>query len=164
MLLYSLNNMLGFQICYFLSQFTYVTLTICISPSRLLLGSLIKFYSALQRHESHELFRLFVLCRKALNKLTMVYEERMKPIRDISTCIHHENSFPTSWLSMSLSAVVELQHMFLDDCASQSKALILSLMDHTSYMFLRFSRDQFKHVISTLTNLVKKYLIYVLTL
>ncbi|KAK1363079.1 hypothetical protein POM88_038640 [Heracleum sosnowskyi] len=126
-----------------------------INLERLLLGSLIKFSRALQHHESHELFRLFVLCRKTLNKLTMVYEERVEPMCDVSNCIHHESSFPASWFSMSLSAVVELQHMFPDDCASQSKALILSLMDHTSYMFLRFSRDKFMHVISTLTNLVK---------
>ncbi|KAK1357560.1 Urb2 domain-containing protein [Heracleum sosnowskyi] len=125
-----------------------------INLERLLQDSFIEISSALQPHECHELFRLFMLCRKTLNKLTMASEERMEPSHFISTPIYHESLFQTKRLSMSLSAVIGLQDRF-PDCASQSNGTIFSLMDHTSYMFLKFSRDQFMHAIKGLMNSVK---------
>lgn len=95
-----------------------------------------------------------MLCRKTLNKFTVASEERMEPSHFISTPLYHESLFQTSRLSMSLSAVIGFQDRF-PDCASQSKGMIFSLMDHTSYMFLKFSRDQFMHAIKALMNSVK---------
>ncbi|KAL1815472.1 hypothetical protein ACET3Z_018046 [Daucus carota] len=125
-----------------------------INLERRLQGSFIEISSALQPYECHELFRLFMLCRKALNKLTMASEKRMEPCHFISTPIYHDTLFQTSGLSMSLSAVIGLQDMF-PDCVSESNRTIISLMDHTSYMVLTFSKDQFIHAIKPLMNSVK---------
>ncbi|KAK9287343.1 hypothetical protein L1049_015758 [Liquidambar formosana] len=123
---------------------------------RLVVGSLLSCHGASRLHNHYELFRMFVSCRRALKYLIMAScEENMKASKSSLTSTLSEGSFLVLWLLKSVSAVVGLQHAFSEDSATQVKNMIFSLMDHTSYIFLTLSKDQFRLAVGFLVNVKK---------
>ena len=115
---------------------------------RVVIGSLLECQGTLYSHRYHELFRLFVSCRKALKYIIMAACEKKTEANQSSFApILPEDSFSALWLFKSVSLVVELQQAVSKDIASQVKDLIFSLMDHTSYVFLTLSKYQISHAV-----------------
>jgi hypothetical protein len=116
------------------------------TPFRLVVGGLLECQGSLYSHSHHELFRLFVSCRKALKHIIMAAcDKKTEASQSSYTPIFPEDSFFALWLCKSVSLVVELQQGVSEDIASQVKDLTFSLMDHTSYVFLTLSKYQFSH-------------------
>uniref|UniRef100_A0A5B7BNV3 Nucleolar 27S pre-rRNA processing Urb2/Npa2 C-terminal domain-containing protein n=1 Tax=Davidia involucrata TaxID=16924 RepID=A0A5B7BNV3_DAVIN len=132
----------------FLLYATYI-----LNLERLVVGSLLDCRGASCSHNCYELFRLFFSCRRVLKNLIMAScEGKMEANQSSLTAMLSESSFPVLWLLKSLSAVIELQHAFSEDNATQVKDMIFSLMDHTSYVFLILSKDQSLHAVNFLIN------------
>jgi hypothetical protein len=116
------------------------------TPFRLVVGGLLECQGSLYSCSHHELFRLFVSCRKALKHIIMAAcDKKTEASQSSYTPIFPEDSFFALWLCKSVSLVVELQQGVSEDIASQVKDLTFSLMDHTSYVFLTLSKYQFSH-------------------
>lgn len=112
---------------------------------RVVVGSLLGWYNTLLMGGHDELFRLFLSCRRTLKSLLMAScEENMDHNHSSVMCLLLEGSSPVLWLLESLSAVIGLLNAFSDDVASQVKDILLSLIDHTSYMFLTIGKNRFE--------------------
>ncbi|KAJ0251723.1 Urb2/Npa2 family protein [Hirschfeldia incana] len=102
--------------------------------------SMLRCLDKLSPGDMQNLFSLFITCRKTLKSVAMVSCDKVLrstelPLSDISLL--------TSWLFKSVQAMVTCQERVRSDFTRQSRDSLFALMDHTSYMFLAVSRDQF---------------------
>ncbi|XP_048420292.1 uncharacterized protein LOC103958506 [Pyrus x bretschneideri] len=120
--------------------------TSILNLERLLVGGLLDCQNALNSHHYHELFRLFVSCRKALKCIILACEEKTAAGQTSHASVLLEDTFPVSWLYKSVYAVLGIQESFSKDNRLPFNDMILSLMDHTFYVFLTSSKYQLNHV------------------
>ncbi|KAJ4872411.1 hypothetical protein Rs2_45922 [Raphanus sativus] len=107
---------------------------------RCIVFSMLRCLDKLSPGDMQNLFSLFITCRKTLKSVAMVSCDKVLrstelPLSDISLL--------TSWLFKSVQAVVTCQERVGSDFTRKSRDAVFALMDHTSYMFLTVSRDQF---------------------
>ncbi|XP_021819976.1 uncharacterized protein LOC110761732 [Prunus avium] len=121
--------------------------TSILNLERLVVGGLLDYQNALYSHHYHELFRLFVSCRKALKYIILACEEKTADSQTSHTLVFFEDSFPILWLYKSVYAVVGLEESLPKDNFRPVSDMILSLMDHTFYVFLTLSKYQSNHAV-----------------
>ncbi|KAG5413133.1 hypothetical protein IGI04_000700 [Brassica rapa subsp. trilocularis] len=107
---------------------------------RFIVFSMLRCLNKLYPDDMQNLFSLFITCRKTLKSIAMVSCDKVLrstelPLSDIPLL--------TSWLFKSAQAVVTCQERVRSDFTRKSRDSLFALMDHTSYMFLTISRDQF---------------------
>lgn len=107
---------------------------------RSIVFSMLRCLDKLSPGDMQNLFSLFITCRKTLKSVAMVSCDKVLrstelPLSDISLL--------TSWLFKSVQAVVTCQERVRSDFTRKSRDALFALMDHTSYMFLTVSKDQF---------------------
>ncbi|OVA04918.1 Nucleolar 27S pre-rRNA processing [Macleaya cordata] len=125
--------------------------TYILNLERAVVCSFLDYHGQLTVHNQYERFRLFVCCRKALKSLLMAFCEEKAEVKQFSIIpIFSENSNSVLWLLKSVSALLRLLPAFPEDCASQLKYMSFSLMDHTSYLLLTLTKEQFCLVIPSL--------------
>lgn len=118
-----------------LTNYTFVNIS-----CRCIVFSMLRCLDKLSPGDMQNLFSLFITCRKTLKSVAMVSCDKVLrstelPLSDISLL--------TSWLFKSVQAVVTCQERVGSDFTRKSRDAVFALMDHTSYMFLTVSRDQF---------------------
>ncbi|PQQ02292.1 uncharacterized protein Pyn_25253 [Prunus yedoensis var. nudiflora] len=89
--------------------------TSILNLERLVVGGLLDYQNALYSHHYHELFRLFVSCRKALKYIILACEEKTADSQTSHTLLFFEDSFPILWLYKSVYAVVGLEESLPKD-------------------------------------------------
>ncbi|KAG2243993.1 hypothetical protein Bca52824_094163 [Brassica carinata] len=114
--------------------------TFLLDLERSIVFSMLRCLEKLSPGDMQNLFSLFITCRKTLKSVAMVSCDKVLrstelPLSDISLL--------TSWLFKSVQAVVTCQERVRSDFTRKSRDALFALMDHTSYMFLTVSRDQF---------------------
>ncbi|XP_020202862.1 uncharacterized protein LOC109788528 isoform X2 [Cajanus cajan] len=113
---------------------------------RLLVSALLYFQSSVYQDYYCEYLRLFVSCRKALRFIVKGFCEKADTTQSSPNSIISGNSFPVLWISKSLSVVVGIKEAFSAKSIILCKSLMLSLMDHTSYVLFDIGKYHIVHV------------------
>ncbi|GLU02785.1 hypothetical protein SLE2022_200200 [Rubroshorea leprosula] len=116
----------------------------------LVVASLLQCQGALLNY--HKLLQLFVACRRTLKNIIMASCKKTENSQSSLLPVIAESSLFFSWLFKSVCVVGELPESWTEDCASESKRMLFSLMDHTSYVFLTISKYQLGHAALYFTN------------
>ncbi|KAF8012548.1 hypothetical protein BT93_I0650 [Corymbia citriodora subsp. variegata] len=119
-----------------------------INIERLAASSLLDFQGASLSSEHNKHFKLFLYCRKALKHLVEAsFSENIEIIEHPLCALLSEGLFSLVWLFKSVFVVSGLQ----DECGEFNSGKVnLSLMDHTSYIFLMFSNYYFCQTLSSI--------------
>lgn len=118
-----------------LTSYTFVNIS-----CRCIVFSMLRCLDKLSPGDMQNLFSLFITCRKTLNSVAMVSCDKVLRSTELPLS---DTSLLTSWLFKSAQAVVTCQERVRGDFTRKSRDALFALMDHTSYMFLTVSRDQF---------------------
>ncbi|XP_010536016.1 PREDICTED: uncharacterized protein LOC104811117 [Tarenaya hassleriana] len=86
------------------------------------------------------LFSLFITCRRTLKSIFMTSCGKMVAATKLPWS---DGSLLALWLLKSVQAAVTYQGTFTKEFTSRTRDCIVSLMDHTSYIFLTLSKYQF---------------------
>ncbi|KAJ0076531.1 hypothetical protein Patl1_36109 [Pistacia atlantica] len=115
--------------------------TYILNLERILVGCLLKCQDALFSCSCYDFFRLFVSCRRTLKYIIMAScEEKTEDSQSSPIPMLSEGSDFVLWLFKSVFLVIGLQEALSDDCSSEIRDMIFSLIDHTSYIFLTLSK------------------------
>ncbi|CAH8322539.1 unnamed protein product [Eruca vesicaria subsp. sativa] len=135
-----LNTLCGMPKEYMNKKSLQLYASFLLDLERFIVFSMLRCSNKLSPGDMRNLFSLFITCRKTLKNIAMVSCDKVLrstelPLSDISLL--------TSWLFKSVQAVVTCQERVGSDFTRKSRDALFALMDHTSYMFLTVSRDQF---------------------
>ncbi|KAJ4826097.1 hypothetical protein Tsubulata_010944 [Turnera subulata] len=116
--------------------------TYLLNLERLIIRSLLSCWSSSLSSLRYKLIKLFVSCRRALKNIIMEYcGENSKFSQSSPIPILSEASFSVAWLLKSVTVVVDIQERLEAESADECRDLVVSLMDHTSYVFLGLSKN-----------------------
>ncbi|GER50303.1 tRNA modification GTPase MnmE, partial [Striga asiatica] len=124
---------------YFTLKSSSMYITYILNLERLLVGSLLGCKSESSSHSPHQIFQLFVTCRRVLRTLAVAANKE-----NTSSSSQLLKSFPLPWLLKSLLAVIGSKGEFPEDIAIQAKVETFSLLDHTTNLLTTVSRGQFE--------------------
>ncbi|KAL5856044.1 hypothetical protein ACOSQ3_005879 [Xanthoceras sorbifolium] len=120
---------------------------------RIVISSLLQCQDALSFHGHYELLRLFLSCRRTLKYIIMASSEEKTEGGQIylMTLLSEESNF-VLWLFKSVFLIIRLLEALSDSGSCEIRDMVFSLMDHTSYLFLKLSKYHFSSAINSFTS------------
>lgn len=119
---------------------------------RIIICSLFQHQHAISFDDHYELLRLFLSCRRTLKHIVMTsFEENTEGTQTNLLKIFKKESDFVLWLFKSVSLVISLVEVLPNSCAPDLRNLFFPLMDHTSYIFLKLTKDCFSSAIMPFT-------------
>ncbi|XP_050231110.1 uncharacterized protein LOC126680105 [Mercurialis annua] len=118
-----------------------VYVTYLLNLERYTVSCLSECPDAMSSYNRYELIKLFISCRRALKYVVMAFTEQ-KTVTTHSSVIPvlSEDLFSILWLFKSVFMVFGLQETFSKDHSYETREMLITLMDHTSYVLLALSK------------------------